>query len=294
MKNLFKTTLLTAAIIGAFSPVMAQDAAPVAEVTTATYVFQDPVAKVNGEDVSKAEFDNFLLLSQGVEVNEVDNADLAKQLVTLLGTQDALAKEAKARGLDQDADYKLKVQLISDLFLSDMLFQDMLAKGDISEAELQKQYEAAVSQLEKQEYQASHILVETAEEAQAIIDAINKGDATFAEEAKAKSLDTATAQRDGSIGGWFRLSMMDPSFGESLKGMEKGKMTTAPVQSQFGYHVIVLDDVRDVEVKPFADLDAETKLQLAQPVFQKHIEEVQKGLKVELPAAVPAQADQAK
>ena len=114
MKNLFKTTLLTAAIIGAFSPVMAQDAAPVAEVTTATYVFQDPVAKVNGEDVSKAEFDNFLLLSQGVEVNEVDNADLAKQLVTLLGTQDALAKEAKARGLDQDADYKLKVQLISD------------------------------------------------------------------------------------------------------------------------------------------------------------------------------------
>ena len=109
MKNLFKTTLLTAAIIGAFSPVMAQDAAPVAEVTTATYVFQDPVAKVNGEDVSKAEFDNFLLLSQGVEVNEVDNADLAKQLVTLLGTQDALAKEAKARGLDQDADYKLKV-----------------------------------------------------------------------------------------------------------------------------------------------------------------------------------------
>lgn len=296
MKKLFKTTMLTAAIIGAFSPVMAQDsAAPVvAEQAEAVYVFQDPVAKINGKDVSKAEFDNFLLLSQGVEVDEVANAALAEQLVTLLGTQEALAAEAKTRGLDKDADYQLKVKLISDLFLSDMLFQDMLAKGEISDADLQKQYEAAVGQLEKNEYQASHILVETAEEAQAIIDSINKGDTTFAEAAKEKSLDTATAQRDGAIGGWFRLSMMDPSFGEALAGMEKGKMSAAPVQSQFGYHVIVFDDVRPVDVKPFAELDAETKAQLAQPVFQQHVEKVQEGLKVELPAAIPAQADEKK
>lgn len=296
MKKLFKTTMLTAAIMGALSPVMAQDnAAPVvAEQADAVYVFQDPVAKINGKDVSKAEFDNFLLLSQGVEVNEVANEALAEQLVTLLGTQEALATEAKTRGLDKDADYQLKVKLISDLFLSDMLFQDMLAKGEISDADLQAQYEAAVGQLEKNEYQASHILVETEEEAQAIIDSINKGDTTFAEAAKEKSLDTATAQRDGAIGGWFRLSMMDPSFGEALAGMEKGKMSAKPVQSQFGYHVIVFDDVRPVDVKPFSELDAETKAQLAQPIFQEHVEKVQEGLKVELPAAIPAQADEKK
>lgn len=282
--------------MGALSPVMAQDnAAPVvAEQTDAVYVFQDPVAKINGKDVSKAEFDNFLLLSQGVEVDEVANEALAEQLVTLLGTQEALATEAKTRGLDKDADYQLKVKLISDLFLSDMLFQDMLAKGEISDADLQAQYEAAVGQLEKNEYQASHILVETAEEAQAIIDSINKGDTTFAEAAKEKSLDTATAQRDGAIGGWFRLSMMDPSFGEALAGMEKGKMSAKPVQSQFGYHVIVFDDIRPVDVKPFSELDAETKAQLAQPIFQEHVEKVQEGLKIELPAAIPAQADEKK
>lgn len=292
MKKLFKTTLLTAAMMGAVVPVMAQDTAPaVAAETDAVYVFQDPVAKINGKEVSKEAFDNFLLLSQGVEVDEVANKALAEQLVTLLATQEALAAEAKTRGLDKDADFQLKVQLISDLFLSDMLFQDMLAKGEISEADLKAQYEAAVGLLEKNEYQASHILVETAEEAQAIIDEINKGTTTFAAAAKEKSLDTATAQRDGSIGGWFRLSMMDPSFGEALGSMEKGKMSQKPVQSQFGYHVIVFDDIRDVDVKPFAELDAETKAQLAQPLFQKHVEKVQEGLKVELPAAIPAQAD---
>lgn len=295
MKKLFKTTLLTAAMMGAVVPVMAQDTAPavaaVAAETDAVYVFQDPVAKINGKEVSKEAFDNFLLLSQGVEVDKVANKALAEQLVTLLATQEALAAEAKTRGLDKDADFQLKVQLISDLFLSDMLFQDMLAKGEISEADLKAQYEAAVGLLEKNEYQASHILVETAEEAQAIIDEINKGTTTFAAAAKEKSLDTATAQRDGSIGGWFRLSMMDPSFGEALGSMEKGKMSQKPVQSQFGYHVIVFDDIRDVDVKPFAELDAETKAQLAQPLFQKHVEKVQEGLKVELPAAIPAQAD---
>lgn len=294
MKKLFKTTLLTTALMGAFSMAVAQQpaattAAP-AVAEESVYVFQDPVAKVDGREVSKSEFENYLLLSQGVQANAVENEELAKQLVLMLGTQEALAKEAAKRGLDKDADYQMRVKLIGDLFLSDLLFQDMLKKGEISDAQIKAQYEAAVSQLEKQEYEASHILVETAEEAQAIIDAINKEQtpeakkALFAKDAKEKSLDTATAERDGSIGGWFRLSMMDPSFGEALKTMKKGEMSQKPVQSQFGYHVIVLDDVRDLDIKPYADLDEATKLQLAQPLFQEYVNKVQQGVKVELPA----------
>lgn len=283
MKNLFKTTLLTAALMGALSPVvMAQDTAPV-EAEASVYVFQDPVATINGREVPKAELNNFLLLSQGVEADEVPNAALAEQLLLLLGTQEVLAKEAQSRGLDKDADYQMKVKLIGELFLADMLYQDMLAKKEIPMDKVKAQYDLAIAQLEKSEYQASHILVETAEEAQAIIDAINKGDTTFADAAKEKSLDTATAARDGSIGGWFRLSMMDPQFGEALTQMEKGKMSTEPVQSSFGYHVIVLDDARDISVKKFEELDEETISQLAQGVFQEYVEEIQQGIKVELP-----------
>ena len=294
MKKLFKTTLLATALMGAFSMAVAQQPATTTAAPTvveeSAYVFQDPVGKVDGRNVSKNEFENYLLLSQGVQANAVENEELAKQLVLMLGTQEALAKEAAKRGLDKDADYQMRVKLIGDLFLSDLLFQDMLKKGEISDAQIKAQYEAAVSQLEKQEYEASHILVETAEEAQAIIDAINKEQtpeakkALFAKDAKEKSLDTATAERDGSIGGWFRLSMMDPSFGEALKTMKKGEMNQKPVQSQFGYHVIVLDDVRDLDIKPYADLDEATKLQLAQPLFQEYVNKVQEGIKVELPA----------
>lgn len=291
MKNLFKKTVLTAALMGAFSVVaMAEEAQPIAveaEVVSEGYQLQDPVATVNGKEVSKAELENFLLLSQGVEVDEVESPEVAIQLVKLLGTQEALADEAKKRGLDKDEDYQLKMRLIGDLFLADLLFQNMIDKGEISQEELKAQYDAAVKQLEKNEYQASHILVESEDEANAIIADIKSGKTTFAEAAKEKSLDTATASRDGSIGGWFRLSMMDPSFGEALKGMEKGKMSETPVESQFGYHVIVLDDVRDLglDIKPFDELDEETKLQLAQPLFQKYVEEVQEKVNVELPKA---------
>ncbi|PWD83958.1 peptidylprolyl isomerase [Ignatzschineria cameli] len=291
MKNLFKKTVLTAALMGAFSVVaMAEEAQPIAveaEVVSEGYQLQDPVATVNGKEVSKAELENFLLLSQGVEVDEVESPEVAIQLVKLLGTQDALADEAKKRGLDKDEGYQLKMRLIGDLFLADLLFQNMIDKGEISQEELKAQYDAAVKQLEKNEYQASHILVESEDEANAIIADIKSGKTTFAEAAKEKSLDTATASRDGSIGGWFRLSMMDPSFGEALKGMEKGKMSETPVESQFGYHVIVLDDVRDLglDIKPFDELDEETKLQLAQPLFQKYVEEVQEKVNVELPKA---------
>lgn len=291
MKNLFKKTLLTAALMGAFSVVaMADEAQPVAveaEVVSEGYQLQDPVATVNGKEVSKAELENFLLLSQGVEVDEVESPEVAVQLVKLLGTQDALAEEAKKRGLDKDEDYQLKMRLIGDLFLADLLFQNMLDKGEITQEELKAQYDAMVAQIEQTEYQASHILVDSEEEANGIIEDIKSGKTTFAEAAKEKSLDPATAARDGSIGGWFRLSMMDPSFGEALTTMEKGKMSETPVESQFGYHIIVLDDVRDLnlEIKPFDELDEETKLQLAQPLFQKYVEEVQEKVNVELPEA---------
>ena len=291
MKNLFKKTLLTAALMGAFSVVaIADEAQPIAveaEVVSEGYQLQDPVATVNGKEISKAELENFLLLSQGVEVDEVESPEVAVQLVKLLGTQDALADEAKKRGLDKDEDYQLKIRLIGDLFLADLLFQNMLDKGEISQDELKAQYDAAVGQIENNEYQASHILVDSEDEANAIIADIKSGKTTFAEAAKEKSLDTATAARDGDIGGWFSLSMMDPNFSEALKGMEKGKMSETPVESQFGYHVIVLDDVRDLDldIKPFDELDEETKLQLAQPLFQKYVGEVQDKLNVELPKA---------
>lgn len=289
MKNLFKTTLLTTALLGAFSiAAMAQDAAktePV-EVEISSYVFQDPVAKVNGREVSKSEFDNFLFVTQGIAVGDIDSVEdkaLAEQLLVLLGEQDLVAGEAKSRGLDQTANYQARLKVIGDLLLSQTLLEDMIAKNEFAPADLKAVYDAEVAKVDKKEYQASHILVETEAEAQAILEAINKGETTFADAAVEKSLDKATAMRDGSLGGWFSPSMMDQSFSSALEAMEKGAMSTAPVQSSFGYHIIVLDDVRDTQIVPFDEIDAATKNELINVVFQQKLQDLQKDVKVELP-----------
>lgn len=289
MKNLFKTTLLTTALLGTFSAtVMAQDAEKLGaeEAEISSYVFQDPVAKVNGREVSKSEFDNFLYITQGIAVGDIDSVEdraLAEQLLTLLGEQDKVADEAKLRGLDKTKDYEIRLKVIGDLLLSQALLEDMTAKNEFPEADIKALYDAEIAKLEKYEYQASHILVETEEEAQAILDAINKKEITFAEAAKEKSLDQATAAREGSLGGWFTASMMDQGFSEALVGMKKGEISTAPVQSSFGYHIIVLDDVKDRDIIPFNELDVTTKNQLVSTLFQKKLQEIQKDVTVELP-----------
>ncbi len=292
MKKLFKTTLLTTALLGAFSSAaMAQDTpanVDGADVTVSEYVFQDPVATVNGREVSKRELDNFLYMTQGIAVGSIDSVEdetLAVQLLTLLAEQDVVANEAKSRGLDKTEDHKIRLKIIEDLLLSQVLLEDMMAKNEFSDADMKAIYDAELSKVkDEKEYQASHILVETEAEAQAILEAINKGEKTFAEAAKEKSLDTATAARDGSIGGWFNAGMMDPSFAQALIAMEKGAMSQAPVQSNFGFHIIVLDDIRDVEITPFEELDTATKSQLTNILYQQKLEELQKNAKVELPA----------
>ncbi len=289
MKNLFKTTLLTTALFGAFSTMaMAQDAAKTApvEVEVSSYVFQDPVAKVNGREVSKSEFDNFLFVTQGIAVGDIDSVEdeaLAKQLLVLLGEQDLVAGEAKERGLDKTANYQARLKVIGDLLLSQTLLEDMIAKNEFAPEDLKAVYDAEVAKVDKKEYQASHILVETEAEAQAILDAINKGETTFADAATEKSLDKATATRNGSLGGWFNPSMMDQSFSAALEAMEKGAMSKAPVQSSFGYHIIVLDDVRDTQIVPFDEIDVATKNELINVVFQQKLQDIQKDVKVELP-----------
>ena len=152
MKNLFRTTLLSTAFLGLLGTAAIAQNAPQATLTPATdvsdYKFQDPVAKINDREVSKSEFDNYLLLMQGIplgEVDEVETRELAEQLVLLLASQEAQALEAKSRGLDQDADYQMRIKLIGDLFLADMLLQDMMAKNEISEEALEAQYQLATA-----------------------------------------------------------------------------------------------------------------------------------------------------
>lgn len=292
MKKIFKKTLLATAFLGVFSSALAQDVpanSDDVDVVDTSYIFQDPVATINGREVSKSEFENFLYVTQGIAIGSIDSVEdtaLAMQLLTLLAEQDIVAKEAKSRGLDQSKDHQMRIKIIENLILSQDLLEDMTANNEFPEADVKALYDAEVAKMAgEKEYQASHILVETEAEAQAILEAIEQGKTTFAQAAKEQSLDSATAARDGSIGGWFNPAMMDPAFAEGLVALEKGAMSSAPVQSSFGYHIIVLDDIRDAQVAPFEELDAQTKNQLINMLYQQKLQALQKNVTIVLPEA---------
>lgn len=291
MKSLLKKTLVAAAILGGISPVaaLADNTAIFQERTSefvsviGSYILPDPVGRIEGRDISKQELNSFLSLTQGVEINEVNDSFIAMQLLRQRGGTEALSIEARARGLDQDKDYQIKMQLIAQELLIELLHRDMIAKNDLDIEAVKAEYKQSFQDADQYEYSVSQILVETETDAQAIIDRINRKEVTFAEAARAANNLPEDDHYDGSLGDWFTESMIDADFGKAMKVLKKGEMTSSPVQTEYGYHVILLDDVREVEQTPFDSLDAEMIYRLTQPAFAQYKETVQERVKVELP-----------
>ncbi|HEX2586119.1 MAG TPA: peptidylprolyl isomerase [Steroidobacteraceae bacterium] len=148
----------------------------------------------------------------------------------------------------------------------------------VSDAELQSEYTAKYGQPTK-EFKASHILVKTEEEANAIIAKLKKG-ADFADLAKKNSTDPGSGKNGGDLG-WFPGKQMVPEFTAALEKLEKGKITETPVKSQFGYHIIKLEDVRESAPPALADVKAQIESSLKQTKFQKYLEDLRTNAKVE-------------
>ena len=144
---------------------------------------------------------------------------------------------------------------------------DSVGAAAVTDEAVQKLYDETIGNAETpKEYSAQHILVETEDEAKAIITELSGG-ADFAEIAKAKSIDTGSGANGGDLG-WFQAHMMVEPFANAVKAMEKGAVSAEPVQSQFGWHVIKLNDVRDA-AKPTLD---EKRDELVAEIQNKAIE----------------------
>ena len=150
-----------------------------------------------------------------------------------------LAAQAVKDGLDKDPDVAARLAVLRMRVLADGESQNYLKGKEPTEAELHAEYD--VPAMDKTEYHARHILVATKEQAEAAIKKI-KGGAKFEDVAKAESTDNSKA--NGGDLGWFTLRAWSKPFGDAVKTLKKGEMTADPVQTQFGWHVIKLDDTR--------------------------------------------------
>ncbi|MBJ6609073.1 MAG: peptidylprolyl isomerase [Candidatus Thiothrix moscowensis] len=243
------------------------------------------VATVNGTNIDKATLDSVKeMVRRSTQGDQVDSKGILDDLIiTELARQ-----EANKSGLAEREDVKNKVKDFTDKLVLNAWTQEKAASFKPSDDELKKLYEERTS-TDKQEYKARHILMKTKEEAQGIIkDLENKVD--FADLAK-KSSDGPSAAMGGDLG-WFKLSTMVKPFGDAVAKMEPGTITKEPVQTEFGWHVIKLEERRDVKPPEFDALKPQLEREYQQKKMLAYMEELRSkaDVKVMLPEEKPADA----
>jgi peptidyl-prolyl cis-trans isomerase C len=225
-----------------------------------------PVATVDGTPISRDAFDDYLKgLLRGKPITDV-TADEKNQVLDQMINMQLIAAQAEKDGLDKDPEVATRIALLRTQILADAAAQKYVKANEPTDAELQAAYDSAT---DKTEYHASHILVPTKEKAEQLIKKL-KGGAKFEDLAKTESTDNS--KTSGGDLGWFTTAKMVKPFGDAVKGLKKGDFTAEPVQTQYGWHIIKLQDTRD------APLD-QMKVQLTNPIMQKKFQTYIDGLK---------------
>ncbi|MDP4299589.1 peptidylprolyl isomerase [Leptothrix discophora] len=222
------------------------------------------VAIVNGKGVPTARFESFMtqITKQG---NQPRTPELERQVKDELVLREIFVQEAEKRGLQRNDEYKTQMEIARQSLLIRELFADYQKKNPVTDAEVQAEYDKVKAGAGEKEYRARHILVEKEEDAKALIAEL-KGGAKFEDLAKKASKDPGSAQNGGDLD-WAAPANYVPEFSKAMVGLAKGAYTQEPVRSQFGFHVIQLEDVRDAQ---FPALD-EVKAQLQQRLQQAKI-----------------------
>jgi peptidyl-prolyl cis-trans isomerase C len=229
------------------------------------------VATVNGIAVPRSRMD--LMMRQQAARGGQDNDQMRMLMREELINRELIAQEAGRAGVAKSADVQAQLDLVRQEIVVGAYIRDWVGKHPITDADVQKEYDRAKTQAGDKEYRARHILLETEDQAKGMIADLKKG-AKFDELATKNSKDAGTAQRGGDLD-WNVPGAYDRVFSEAMVKLEKGKYTEVPVQTRFGYHVILLDDVRPVKFPALA----EVKPRLQQQLVQGKIEELVKGLR---------------
>jgi peptidyl-prolyl cis-trans isomerase C len=188
-------------------------------------------------------------------------------------------QEAQKRGLDATDDYKTQLELARQTILIRELFADYQKKNPVTDAEVQAEYDKFAAANGGKEYHARHILVENEAEAKQVIADIKKGK-KFEDIAKAKSKDPGSAQNGGDLD-WATAASYVPEFSQAMIKLGKGQMTQEPVKTNFGWHVIRVDDIRDAQLPKLEEVKPQIKQQLEQQKLAKFQEELRASAKIE-------------
>jgi peptidyl-prolyl cis-trans isomerase C len=261
MKKQLVTALIAAAVVS----------------TLATSATAQNIAIVNGKAVPKERVD--ALAQQVARSGRPVTPEMQGQLRDETIAREIFAQEAHERGLDATDEYKNQVELTKQSILIRELFTDFQKKNVVTDDEVKAEYDKFAAANAGKEYRARHILVEKEDQAKDIIAKLKKG-AKFEDLAKKLSKDPGSGANGGDLD-WANASSYVKEFSEALVALGKGKTTETPVKSQFGYHVIRLDDIRDAQLPKFEDVRPQIAQQLQQQKLVKFQEDLRSKAKIE-------------
>src|SRR4051812_21121519 len=232
---------------------------------------------VNGVTIPQSRLDamNKELNAQG----QPDNPERHQAVKEELVNREVLAQAAMKRGLDKNADVQAQMDMAKQAVLVRALFESEIKANPVTDADLQKQYEQFKGTMGTNEYKVRHILVDKEDDAKQIIADLNKG-GDFAKIAKEKSKDPGSKDNGGDLD-WSPSARYVKPFADAVQSQPKGKVSAAPVKTDFGYHVIVVDDVRPLKVPEYAEIKEQFRQRAQQQQIQKLVMDLRSKAKVE-------------
>jgi peptidyl-prolyl cis-trans isomerase C len=222
------------------------------------------IAVVNGKPVPKARADAVIaqVQKQAASRGQQLPPDIEKLVRDKVVTDEILVQEAERRGLGASADFKQQMDMARQSILIGLLAAEVDKKSAASDAEVQAEYDKFKAQASGTEYRARHILVEKEDDAKAIVAQLKAG-AKFEDLAKKNSKDPGSAENGGDLD-FANAGSYVPEFSQAMTKLSKGQYTDVPVKTQFGYHIIRLDDTREAKFPPLADVKPQIQQRLAQ------------------------------
>ena len=236
----------------------------------------DNVATVNGKPIKQSLYD-YIVKEANARGQNIDE-NTRKVIVDKLIASELVFQEAQRQGIDKHPDYLAKQELTNRELLVNTYLQDYLKKNPVSEADIKAAYDKYKTEVGNKEYSARHILVATEAEAKDIITQLGKG-ADFAKLAKEKSLDPGSKEKGGDLG-WFSLGSMVKQFSEAVTKLPKGSYTQTPIQTQFGWHVIKLENSRDLQPPAYEKVKEGLQKQLQQRQLEKLLSDLRSKAKI--------------
>jgi peptidyl-prolyl cis-trans isomerase C len=236
-------------------------------------VMAQNLAIVNGKPVPTSRVDALVQQVTSQQPGRPVTPDMQAQIKEEVINREVFMQEAQKAGLDGSDDYKNQMEQARQVVLIRALFADFQKKNPVTDADIKAEYDKFAAANGGKEYRARHILVEKEADAAKLIADLKKG-AKFEDLAKKNSKDPGSGANGGDLD-WAAPGSYVKEFSDAMVKLAKGKFTETPVKSQFGFHIIRVDDVRETQLPP---LD-QVKPQIAQQLQQQKLQAYQKGLR---------------